>query len=70
MIGLIVFSYLSSGIKFVHNSGILGSKSKEKVFTGLVESLLITATILLESTPPLKNAPNGTSDINLRLTAL
>ena len=42
----------------------------EKVLIGLSVSSLITATMLLESTPPLRKAPRGTSDMSLRFTDL
>ena len=41
----------------------------EKVFTGCRLTWLIIATTALESRPPLKNAPSGTSLISRRRTA-
>ena len=40
-----------------------------KVFTGWDETRLISATMLLESMPPERNAPSGTSDISWPVTA-
>jgi hypothetical protein len=41
-----------------------------KLFTGWEDASLISATIELESMPPDRNAPNGTSAINCRTTAV
>ncbi len=40
-----------------------------KVLTGVADTVLISATMLLESMPPERNAPSGTSDISWLLTA-
>ncbi len=40
-----------------------------KLFTGCEEASLISATIELESMPPDRNAPSGTSAISWRSTA-
>jgi len=41
----------------------------EKVFTGLADSLAISPTTMLESMPPERNAPSGTSLIMRSRTA-
>ena len=41
----------------------------ENVFTGRSDARLIKATTVLESTPPERNAPRGTSDIICEETA-
>ena len=44
------------------------SKEIEQVFTGSGDTRAIVATTALESTPPERNAPSGTSDMSRSLT--
>jgi hypothetical protein len=44
------------------------SKAIEQVLTGVVDSPAIIATTALESTPPDRKAPSGTSEIMRRRT--
>ena len=48
---------------------IKSPKPTENVLTGLSVSRLIGATMVLESSPPLRNAPTGTSATICRFTA-
>jgi hypothetical protein len=50
-------------------SGPNPSKPSEYVWMGFVTRRLISATFALESTPPDKNAPTGTSDMSRFFTA-
>ena len=59
---LLLYGYCPNG------KGGGGLNPIENVLIGLSEFKLINATTVLESTPPLKNAPKGTSLIILILT--